>query len=164
MTLLEVVLILLVMGILTATVAVHVNSGTADLAVSADSISSQIRLVQTLAMNSSHALWGIQFNDGTPNYRIFQWEDASDNDMQSFISIPNTGTDAGGWITLSDNGIRFDVQGNKDNIAFDGFGKPYRISSSGATLLTNNPFTLTLVDTAGNTNEIQVTPKTGFVP
>lgn len=161
-TLLEVVLILMVLGILAATVAVHVSSGTADLTTTADGIASQLRLVQSLAMNNSRGLWGIRFESGTQTYHMFHSEDPSDCDMDRDIEpLPGADTDADGRISVAGNGIQFQKDGN---VAFDDYGRPYEIKNKGATLLKNNPFTLTLLDGAGNTHDIQVTPKTGFIP
>lgn len=162
MTLVEVVLILLVLGILTATVATHVSSGTADLTATADGISSQLRLVQTLAMNSSRGLWGIRFESDTQTYHMFHCADEDDCDMDlSIENLPGAETDADGRIGVSDSGIQFQDDGH---VAFDDFGKPYEIKNSGPTMLKNNSFILTLMDGAGNTHEIEVTPKTGFIP
>jgi len=160
MTLVEVVLILLVLGILTATVATHVSSGTADLTATADGISS--RLVQTLAMNSSRGLWGIRFESDTQTYHMFHCADEDDCDMDlSIENLPGAETDADGRISVSDSSIQFQ---NDGHVAFDDFGKPYEIKNSGPTMLKNNSFILTLMDGAGNTHEIEVTPKTGFIP
>lgn len=162
MTLLEVVLILLVLGILTATVAAHMGSGTADLTAEADTISSRLRLVQSLAMNSSRGLWGIRFESGTQTYHMFHSEDPSDCDMDRDIEpLPGADTDADGRISVSNSGIQFQKD---ENVAFDDYGRPYEVKNNGATMLKNNPFTLTLLDGAGNTHDIQVTPKTGFIP
>lgn len=162
MTLIEVVLILLVLGILTATVVAHVSSGTADLTAEADGISSQLRLVQSLAMNSSRGLWGIRFESGTGTYHMFHSEDPSDCDMDRDIQpLPGADTDADGRISISDSNIQFQKD---ENVAFDDYGRPYEVKKNGPTMLKNNPFTLTLLDGTGNTHDILVTPKTGFIP
>jgi hypothetical protein len=162
MTLLEVVLVLLLMGLMAISVSSSMRSGTTDLTLAADGMASRIRLVQSLAMNSSRGLWGIQFESDTRTYHMFHSEDPSDCDMDRDIEpLPGADTDADGRIGVSDNGIRFQKDGN---VAFDDSGRPYEIKNKGATLLKNNPFTLTLVDGTGNTHDIQVTPKTGFIP
>lgn len=162
MTLLEVVLILMVLGILAATVAVHVSSGTADLTATADGIASRLRLVQTLSMNNSQGLWGIRFESSTQTYHMFHCTDKEDCDMDRDIEpLPGAEADTNDRISVSDSGIQFQKDGN---VAFNDYGRPYEIKNKGATLLENNPFTLTLVDGSGNTHDIQVTPKTGFIP
>jgi hypothetical protein len=162
MTLIEVVFILLVLGALALTVAVRTNSSTTTLTATADGISSQLRLVQTLAMNNTRGLWGIRFESGPQIYHMFHCEDKTDCDMDRDMEpLPGADTDADGRINVSGSGIMFQEDGN---VAFDDFGRPYEIKNSGPSLLENNAFTLTLTDGAGNTHEIQVTPKTGFVP
>lgn len=162
-TLIEVVLILVVIGILAATVAVRMSSGTMDLTVAKDATSSHLRLVQSLAMNNSQGIWGIRFESATRTYHMFHSEDPLDCDMDRDMEpLPGADTDTDGRISVSGSGIRFQKDGN---VAFDDYGKPYEISNKGkATLLKNNPFTLTLMDATGNTDDIQVTPKTGFIP
>jgi hypothetical protein len=153
---------LLVLGALALTAAVRINSSTANLTATADGISSQLRLVQTLAMNNARGLWGIRFESDSQTYHMFHCGDETDCDMdRDMETLPGADTDADGNISVSDSGIQIQEDGH---VAFDDFGRPYEIKNSGPSLLKNNAFTLTLTDGAGNTHEIQVTPKTGFIP
>lgn len=159
MTLIEVVLILLVLGALALTVAVRMTSGTVNLGAAADSVSSHIRLVQTIAMNSSPGLWGICFESDDNSYYIFHCEDETDCDMEQGITPLPGVSDADGRIALPDSRIQI----KKDcNVAFDDFGMPYEIKNNGHLKYTQK-FTLTLNDGAGNSRDIYVTPETGFV-
>lgn len=162
MTFLEVLVVLLVLGALTLTAFVRLKTGTVELTATADSISARLRLVQTLAMNNSQGLWGIRFESSTRTYHMFHCVDDSDCDMDRDIEkLPGADTDTDGRISLIDSNPGF----KKDaNVAFDDFGRPYEIKNKKASLLKNNAFTLTLEDEAGNTHDILVTPKTGFIP
>lgn len=162
MTLIEVVVILLLLGVMALTVTSRMTSGTADLIATTDSISSQLRLVQTIAMNSSPGLWGLRFESAGQTYHMFHCPDASDCDMdRDALPLPGVDTDLDDRIAVSENGnIQLQTNGN---VAYDGFGRPYRIIDNSAVLAVDE-ITISFNDGAGNTHAIEITPKTGFIP
>ena len=162
MTLIEVVVVLVLLGVMALTVTSRMTSGTADLMATVDGISSRLRLVQTIAMNSATGLWGLRFETTGQTYHMFHCPDTSDCDMdRDALPLPGVDTDPNDRVAVSEDG-KIQLQTNS-NVAYDGFGRPYRITGSSAVLAVN-PITITFRDGAGNTHAIDITPKTGFIP
>lgn len=162
MTLIEVVVILVLLGVMALAVTSRMTSGTADLVATTDGISSQLRLVQTIAMNSSTGLWGLRFESAGQTYHMFHCLDASDCDMdRDALPLPGVDTDSNDRVAVSEGG-NIQLQANS-NVAYDSFGRPYRITGSSAVVAVDE-ITISFRDGAGNTNAIQITPKTGFIP
>ncbi len=162
MTFIEVVVILLLLGVMALTVTSRMTSGTADLTAAADGISSRLRLVQTIAMNSTAGLWGLRFESAGRTYHMFHCPDPSDCDMdRDAVPLPGVDTDPHDRVTISENGsIQLQANGN---VAFDGFGRPFRITG-GTAVSAVNPITISFRNRAGNTHAIDITPETGFIP
>jgi len=162
MTLIEVVVILVLLGVMALAVTSRMTSGTADLMATADGITSRLRLVQTIAMNSSTGLWGLRFESAGQTYHMFHCPDVSDCDMdRDAFPLPGVDTDPNNRIAVSEGGnIQLQTNGN---VAYDGFGRPCRITG-GSAVPAVNPITISFRDGAGNTRVIRITPKTGFIP
>ncbi len=61
-TLLEIIIVLSILGILTAIAASHIGDSQADLITSTDTMKSHLRYVQSMSMNSAEdTIWGIRF-------------------------------------------------------------------------------------------------------
>lgn len=162
MTFIEVVVVLVLLGVMALTVTSRMTSGAADLMATTDAISSRLRLVQTIAMNGSMGLWGLRFETAGQTYHMFHCPDPTDCDMErDALPLPGADTDPDDRIHVSENGgIRLQTN---SHVAYDGFGRPYRITG-GSAVLANSPITVSFRDGAGNTYAIQVTPETGFIP
>lgn len=162
MTLIEVVVILVLLGVMTLTVTSRITSGTAELIATTDGVSPQLRLVQIIAMNSSTGLWGLQFEPAGQTYHMFHCPDTSNCDMdRDALPLPGVDTDLNDRIAASESGnIQLQTNGN---VAYDGFGRPYRIIDSSA-VLAFDEITISFRDGAGNTHAIEVTPETGLIP
>jgi hypothetical protein len=161
MTLLEVVAVLVLLGILALTAASRMNTGTLDLTTTTEGIISRIRLVQTIAMNSSPGIQGIRFDATGQAYYMFHCDDPNNCDMTADMR-PLRGAEAApdGRIAVSDGKVQLLTD---RNVAYDSFGRPYQITGNQAVAL-SNPLVLSFSDMAGNTGTIQITPKTGFIP
>lgn len=162
MTLIETVVILLLLAVMALALTSRMTSGTANLIATGDAISSRLRLVQTIAMNSSTGIWGVRFESAGQTYHMFHCPDPSDCDMdRDALPLPGANTDPDHRIAVSDYG---GIQLQTDrNVGYDGFGRPYRITG-GSAVPAVNPITVSFSDGAGNAYEIQITPETGFIP
>ena len=162
MTLIEVVAVLLLLGIMTFVATSRMTSGTADLMATVDGVSSRLRLVQTIAMNSSQGVWGIRFEQAGQTYHMFHCRDATDCDMdRDALPLPGADADSNKRVAVSESGA-IQLLTN-DNVAYDGFGRPCRITGTQAVLVAD-PITVSFGDGAGNTHDIQITPQTGYIP
>ncbi len=161
MTFIEVVVILLLLGVMALMVTSRVTSGTADLTAAADGISSRLRLVQTIAMNSTAGSGAFDLNPPA-GPTICSTAGSVDCDMdRDAVPLPGVDTDPHDRVTISENGsIQLQANGN---VAFDGFAGPFRITG-GTAVSAVNPITISFRDRAGNTYAIDITPETGFIP
>jgi len=162
MTLIEVVVILLVLGFLAISAVSRMTGGTTNLLATAEGVTSHLRLVQTMALNSSPGVRGLRFEPADNTYYMFYCTDPDNCDMDlddNIVALPG----------VTDENKRFSVSGGNiilltdGNVAYDEFGKPHTIAGSHA-VPADNPITVSLEDEAGNTYDIQVTPETGFIP
>ena len=170
MTLLEVVAVLLVLTVLAATAASRMNTGTLDLAATTEGIASRIRLVQTIAMNSSPGIQGIRFEATGQTYYMFHCDDPFNCDMTADMQLLPVATFDDREDPYDNTNVRLKVSvdgkvvvSSDGNVAFDGFGKPYQITGNQAVALAS-PLDFLFSDIAGNPGDIQITPKTGFIP
>lgn len=162
MTLLEVLAVLLVLGVLALSAVSRMSPGQVDLITTTEGITSRLRLVQSIAMNSPKGIQGVRFEAGPQKYSMFHCDNPANCDMTSASIQPLQGAvvDAAGKMDVSDGTVRVQADGN---VAYDTFGKPYQVTGRQAVPLAN-PLVLSFSDTAGNTRTIKVTPKTGFIP
>jgi hypothetical protein len=161
-TLIEVVVILLVLGLLAFAATTRMTGGTTNLLVTAEGVASHLRLVQTMALNSSPGIRGLRFEPADNTYYMFHCTDPANCDMNlndNIVALPGV-TDVNKRFAVSDGEIALLTDGN---VAYDDSGKPHTISGIQAVANTD-PFTISFGDEAGNTYDIQVAPKTGFIP
>lgn len=162
MTLIEVVVILLVLGVLAFTATTRMTNGTTELQTTTEGVSSHLRLVQTIAINSSPGVWGLRFETTDNTYYMFHCTDPNNCDMDSednIIALPGV-TDENKRFAVSDGNIMLLADGN---VAYDDFGRPYAVTDNQAALSDEN-IIISFQDGDGNTDEIQITPETGFIP
>jgi hypothetical protein len=162
MTLLEVVAILLLLGILAISATTRMTRGTTGLLVTAEGVASHLRLVQTMALNSSPGVRGLRFEPAGNTYYMFHCADPDNCDMDladNIVALPGV-TDENKRFAVSNGGVRLLTDGN---VAYDDFGKPHTIAGNQA-VPSDDPITVSFEDEAGNTHDIQVIPETGFIP
>jgi len=160
-TMLEVIAVLVIMGIIAIVAVSRMASNENNIITTTDTLTSQIRLVQSRAMNMSTdtgSVWGIRFIS-TTQYHMFYCATASTcdpNNTANQIAFP----DADG-IIMDITGSRVQVTNGAGIIAFDRFGTPY--TNATITTILSNPLTLRLRDNNGRTRSINITPQTGMI-
>ena len=152
-TMIEMVVVLLLMGIIAATVLGRaITTSDLDLNSETDKIRNHLRYAQAQAMKRSDTVWGIKFEAG--QYWLFR--DSNPDDVNKQVRFP--GVDyavSSNKVTLpSDVTLSTDLAGNV--VFFDRIGKPYN----------QDPITELNVQrqvaVAGG-QPITITPETGFI-
>ncbi len=160
-TFIEVIAVLVILGIMAAIAMTRISSNQNNLVVTADTLTSHLRLAQARAMNTStdtDSVWGVRFTSAT-QYHLFYCATAAacdpDNAANQVVFI---GADSI-IIDISKQGVQ--VTNGAGVLAFNRFGVPYA-NASLTTILTQQ-LTLTLRDSNGNTKTINITPQTGMI-
>ena len=157
----EVAMVILLLGTLSLIVVSRMDTGTSKLMTTADKLTSHVRLVQTIAMNSSPGIWGVCFESSPQSYYMFHCADKHNCNINDDIhAIPGSEVDGNDRAAVSDGNVQIiaDI-----HVAYDEFGRPHQISG-GQAAETATPITLSLTDQSGNSHDIQIAPKTGFIP
>ena len=150
-TLIEAIVVLVILGIVSAVVAVRMSgTGAYDLASQVEVVKGHLRYAQTRAMNSNLIVWGINF-DSTTTYYLFQGTGSTTR-----VLLPGEDSD------------RIDLTAKKSGltitpvrITFNEFGSPCAATATPPAL----PAPLTADATvATNGGTITVTKNTGFIP
>ena len=148
MTVLEIILVIVLIGIFSMVVLVRTETSDVGLPSHAEILKSHLRYAQSRAMDSDTA-WGIQY-DGSA-YRLFNSDDPVVN-----RSLP-------GWesttLDLSSEGIS--IQGGGFLVSFDSWGRPCGDNAG------QNPLPRDLVLTLQKDTEsrsVTITRNTGFIP
>ncbi len=159
-TLLEIIAILVILGILSAVVAVRSNSFDAEVYTGAEMLKTHLRYAQTQAMNrnpnaneDSETFMGIYYDSGTNQYWMFRGVNPNNVEL-----LPDDlqYTTAERKISLTEKKIRF---GATFIICFNSRGIPYR------TPVEKLAAPMTIVVTGGNSSKtVSITPETGFIP
>ncbi len=161
MTLIEVVVILLVLGILALAVTSRLGTGAVNLTATTDKVAADLRLVQAMAMNSSPGIWGLRFERAGQTYYLFHCPDPSACDMAAGIrALPGASVDHGLRVPVSDGKVRLQTD---THVAYDDHGRPLRITGAAGRLITE-PIRISFRDQEGNTDAVDITPQTGFIP
>ena len=155
-TLIEIVVVLIVMGIITAFAIGRGFTNMPNLSVQTDVIKSHLRHAQARAMNSN-TFWGIRTDAGGDSYWMFRCDSS---DCTDIIRLPGENANT---VALSAAGISLDP----GTYAFDDRGIPYYADHN----LDPNPSDLLVSDRmitvsrAGADNiTIIITKRTGFIP
>mgnify|MGYP001335431434 FL=1 len=144
-TMIEVIAVLVIMGILSAVVAVKMsNTSAIDLASQVEAVKGHLRYAQTRAMNSNLVAWGINFNS-TTSYYLFQGAGSA-----TPVQLP--GEDSA---TISLTAKKSGLTITPVRVTFNEFGSP--CDASGTPLTAD-----VTVTTSGGT--ITITKNTGFIP
>jgi MSHA pilin protein MshC len=149
-TLIEAIVVLVILGIVSAVVAVRMSDTSAyDRASQLEAVKGHLRYAQTRAMNSNLVVWGIHFDSAT-TYYLFQ------------------GAGSTTWVLLpGEDSARIDLPAKKSGltitpvrITFNEFGSPW---AADATSPPSVPLTADVTVTT-NGGTITVTKNTGFIP
>jgi prepilin-type N-terminal cleavage/methylation domain-containing protein len=147
-TLIEAIVVLLIIGIISAVVASHMIIGDTELSSRTESFKSQLRYSQSLAMNTE-SVWGIHRDSNT--YWLFK-----NGDINNKVLLP------GEESLIVDLGESDITLAGFTNISFNSWGIPHSDASALEANRISSYLTITL--SAGtDTNNIRITPNTGFV-
>lgn len=141
-TLLEVVVVLILLGILTAVAIARVVDHGADERAATDTLITHLRFAQILAMNSD-TTWGININGAT--YTLY----ADGNVNNNPANLP--GEDS--------HTITMPVSAGVSTVSFDQWGRPYNtVDPSSSSPATGN------INISIGSETITIIPDTGYIP
>ncbi len=140
-TLIEIVVVLILIGIVSAVVAVRVVDTTnqSNQLIRIAILKSHMRHAQSMAMNTG-SVWGIEFQSST--YKLYKFDGA-----QQDFTLPGEDTVN---VNMPD-GITA-----AGYISFDTWGRPYTGVNNNTVI--NNTYKV------GNRDDILITPNTGYIP
>lgn len=144
-TLIESIVVISIIGLI-AIYAVPKWPRAINLDGQAQQIARDIRLTQSLAMNSFQR-YRIQFSSS--QYQIFD----GSNNAYTYSTLNSSTISLTSGITMTSTAT---------NLIFDSSGNPYQGSTYPGTALSAN-FTVTLTDSSGQTRQILIAPETGKV-
>ena len=146
-SLVEVIVILVLIGIITLLIASHITRSNTDLIAETEVIKAHLRYAQSRALNSD-AIWYIRFTNNT--YSLYKTGDPNPKYLPGEEN-PTVTLPAGMSINY----------GTWDEVAFDSWGKPYTSHSAGGPQVGNRIISVT--DSRGS-KAITITQNTGFIP
>ena len=149
-TTLEILIVLIVIGIVSALIIGRSDIGLPKLLARTEAIKAHIRYAQSRSMNSNRP-WGIHVNATGQAYALFV-----DGNVANRRILPGEESD---WVDLSTLGLHLNPVNTI--VSFDDRGRP--LESDGTTAR-NNDLDLTVNTTGGDTTAIRITRNTGFVP
>jgi len=156
-TLVEMVVVLVLISIISATVlARSISTNQIDFVGQVDKIRNHIRYAQSMAMKrldvdpNENGRWGIKCFGN--EYWLFKYETFGDQNTP--VRLPG---EEPGKISLPDLGVTM----NAYTLFFDGLGTPYKTSPTNS-VTTDSPLNITI--TAGSlTRTLVITPETGLI-
>jgi MSHA pilin protein MshC len=148
-TLIEAIVVLLIIGIISAVVVGRLMIEDTELSSQTESFKTQIRYAQGLSMNTE-SVWGIHRSGNT--YWLFKNGNKDDS-----VLLPGEEDKV---VDLTEKGIT--VSGFT-NISFNSWGIPHSDESALEANRIGSPLSITL-SAGGETSDITVTPNTGFIP
>lgn len=143
-SLIEIIVVLILMGILTAVAVPRMMDNSVDERADADKLKVHLRYAQMQALNSDKS-WGIQASGGS----YFLYHDGNTDNKAAF---PAENSDQVSFNTSVSPSF---------TISFDGWGRPYTDTDSDPEV--NTPFSSTRTISIGS-ESISITPETGFIP
>jgi len=156
-TMIEMVVVLLLMGIIAATVLGRsIATSDIDLNSETDKIRNHLRFAQAEAMKRSNTVWGIK--SAGNEYWLFR--DTNPDNAANEVRLPGVAY-SGASNRINEADIRATV--SDFTVFFDRIGKPYTAYTNETT---NTPLAgqLTITVTAGSQNRpITITPETGLI-
>lgn len=165
-TLLEIIAVLVIAAIAAVVVTSVISRNRSNLKGRTEALKAHIRYAQSMAMSTDKRNWGIRFDPENNDYWLFFCEYANldtCNPDDNIISIPGTQNPQQKKIDLDSQGLTISIStGSTDLIAFNNFGTPYKDTAEQNLL--QEDMEITMTDQAGNSENINITPTTGFVP
>ena len=155
-TMIEMVVVLLLMGIIAATVLGRaITTSDLDLNSETDKIRNHLRYAQAEAMKRSNTVWGIK--SAGNEYWLFR--DTNPDNAANEVRLPGVAY-SGASNRINEADISVTV--SDFTIFFDRIGKPYTAYTNETT---NTPLAsqLTINVTASGSRSITITPETGFI-
>ena len=150
LTMLEIIVVFIIMGILVSVAAVRVLDTGVGLISETDLIKTHLRYAQGRAMNSS-SIWGLNLTGST--YSLFK-----DGSTASKVRLPSEEADTRSLPT----GLSVETA----IISFDAWGVPHTdaAATDGNELASGDSEAQITVTKGGDTKTITITPNTGFIP
>ena len=148
-TLIEAIVVLLIIGIISAVVASHVIIGDTELSSRTEAMRAHLRYAQGLAMNTE-IVWGIHRSGRT--YWLFK-----NGNKDNKVLLPGEESET---VDLSVEDIF--LTGFTD-LSFNSWGMPHSDESAQDSNRITSTLTITL-SAGGGSENIMVTPNTGFIP
>ncbi len=158
-TLLEVVVVLVLLGILTAVAMARMDTGSANVSARSEAIKSHLRYAQMRAMNfgplyEDQHVWGVNFPTAS-TYYIFHCNSTTCTPASSHVLAPGEETVV---VNMSGDGVS--VGGTPMIVAFDRFGRPFSDASLATALNAN----LTITASYGSySDSITIIPESGLI-
>ena len=157
-TFIEILVVLIVMGIVTAFAIGRGMNPNTGLSVQTEVLKTHLRHAQSRALNSNIP-WGIRTNGAGNSYWMFQYQDPA------VVTVQLPG-ESNSTVNLASSGITMTV----GTYSFDSRGIPYFTDETGVPAATGTSLsdlgadqTITLLK-SGQTENITITKHTGFVP
>ena len=148
-TLIEAIVVLLIIGIISAFIASQVIVGDTELSGQIEALKTQIRYAQGLSMNTE-SVWGIHRSGNT--YWLFK-----DGNKDNRVLLPGEEDNV---IDLTEKGMT--LSGFTD-LSFNSWGIPHSDESASDTNRISSPLSVTL-SAGGKNKSLLITPNTGFIP
>ena len=145
-TMLEVIVVLIILGIITAFVVSRSTNISAELSSETGIIKTHLRYAQCMALANDIYSWRITLSSGSPDYYTLSKINKSDSTETNPINLPNEDSPTH---TLP-SGIS--ITSGLGTVTFDEWGSPGTTTQS-----------ITLSDGAGNSETITITKNTGFI-
>lgn len=149
-TVLEIVVVLIVIGIISAVVASGLWRPDVDLAAQTEILKTHIRYAQSRAMNTD-VIWGLDLSGGT--YALFR-----NGSTANRVIIPGEDTET--------RSLPAGITVETAILSFDSWGIPHTDASAsdGQELAAGDPQEQITVSLGGDTKTITIAPNTGFIP
>lgn len=155
-TIIEIIVVLIVLGILTAVIISRGSStATYTLRSEVDVIKTHIRYAQARAMNTS-TVWGIRFRNSNTAYFLYRYV-AGQNMWKNRVILPG---EASAVVRLP-SGMTLAFDSNGRVVSFDSWGVPYR--NRAATRKQDGDWRNINVSFESDTEQIRIRKNTGFI-
>jgi type II secretory pathway pseudopilin PulG len=163
----EMVVVLLLMGIIAATVLGRaITTSDLDLNSETDKIRNHLRYAQAEAMKRSNTVWGMHFDKTQSEYWLFRG--TNPNSVSDQVRLPGVNYAGSSNKVNLPSGISFSIALAQVTVFFDRIGKPYTAYTSytdetqNTPVSTSNPLTVSLT-TGSQPQSITITPETGLI-
>ena len=163
-TLIEMVVVMLIIGIISAVVISRLMDTSVELIAQTDVIKTHLRYAQSMAM-SDNSVWGI-FCDGNRYYWLY-----NNGNIANMVGLPGEDKDSEDKYRID-----FTVSADQDprwqhvdtieafTLSFDDRGIPHTDASATVKLTSDHDYSQITVSSGGKSKRITIAPNTGFIP